>query len=103
MGARADFQTILETILGSNKVYFKPPTDPLDYSSPIIMYKRDWAKSIFATNRAYRHVLRYQVTLISRSADTDSIREALALLPMSTYDRYFTTDNLHHDVFKIFF
>jgi hypothetical protein len=36
--------------------------------------------------------------------DPDSpIVDAVAELPLCTYDRFFTADNLNHDVFNLFF
>jgi len=45
---------------------------------------------------------RYQVTVID--ADPDSIiPEKIEALPMCTFDRQFTADNLYHDVFSLYF
>lgn len=103
MGDRQDLQQILEDILGTRKVYFQPKTNTkIDYSTPVIVYKRDWGRTHFATNRPYRHVKRYQVTYIDGKPD-GSIYDAIAALPMCVYDRFFTADDLNHDVFKLFF
>lgn len=103
MGQRLDLHEILVGILGTPKVYFQPRVNlSLEYSTGIIVYKRDWAMTHFATNRPYRHVKRYQVTYIARNPDS-VIYDAIAALPMCVYDRFFTSDDLNHDVFKLFF
>jgi len=103
MGSRLDLQAILEGILGTRKVYFQPKTNTtIDYSSGVIIYHRDWAMTQFATNRPYRHVLRYQVDYISPKQN-ETVLKALLDLPMCIYDRFHTADDLNHDVFKLFF
>lgn len=103
MGTRLELQEVLEDILGTRNVYFQPKTNTkLDFTTGMIVFKRDWAMSRFANNRPYRHVKRYQVTYIDRNPDS-AIYDAIAALPMCVYDRFFTADDLNHDVFKLFF
>ena len=65
MASRLDLQTILESLLGSQNVYFQPPSD-LQMTYPCIVYKRDNASTEFAGNKPYRYEKRYQVTFIVR-------------------------------------
>lgn len=103
MGDRVDLQDIFEEILGTEKAYFQPPSSlRIDYSTDVIVYHRDWGLTNFASNWPYRHVPRYQVTLISRDPDTPN-RDKILALQTCVYDRFFTVDNLNHDVFKLFF
>jgi hypothetical protein len=84
-----------------DNVYFQPPTNiTLDY--PCIIYKRDYAETEFADNAPYNHVIRYMVTVIDRDPDSD-IPGKIAELPMSLFTRFFTVDNLNHDVYRVFF
>lgn len=69
---------------------------------PCIVYKRDYVTSIFADNNVYRQAKRYSVTAIDRNPDSD-IPDKLAALPLSKFTRYFSADNLHHDVYDIYF
>src|ERR1700754_1601990 len=98
---RTDFQTILEAVLGTPNVYFQPP-DNVEMQYPCIVYKRDNASTDFAGNLPYLIVPRYEVTYMSRTPD-GSVRGKLAKLPMSLFNRYFSADGLHHDVFLIYF
>lgn len=101
MGQRLQLQTLLEDLLGSRNVYFQPPpTISMQY--PAIVYKRDRMDTEFANNKPYKHKKRYQVTVIDRKPDS-TIHEKVAELPMCTYDRFYTADNLNHDVFNLFF
>lgn len=69
---------------------------------PCIVYRRDNSETLFAGNNPYRYVKRYQVTVIDKDPDS-GIPDSLATLPMCTFERFYTADNLNHDVFNIFF
>jgi hypothetical protein len=68
---------------------------------PCIVYERDNASTKYADNLPYRHTVRYQVTLIDRSPDSD-VYDKLAALPLSSFSRHFATSGLNHDVFVIY-
>lgn len=98
---RLELQTILKDILGSDNVYFQPPNG-LQIKYPCIVYSRDDAKTEFANDKPYTYTKRYQVTVIDKNPDSD-IPDKVALLPMCSFNRFFTADNLNHDVFTLFF
>ena len=98
MAPRLELQSLLETI--TEHVYFQPPTNVrLQY--PCIKYSRDSDTSVFANNGNYHHTNRYMVTVIDRDPDS-ALPEAVRTLPMCTFDRFYTADDLNHDVFNIF-
>lgn len=99
MGRRQNLHDLLTTI--TEHVYFQPPAN-VQMEYPCIRYQRDNANTKFAGNAPYRYTQRYQVTIISRNPDND-ILEKVAKLPMCEYQRYFTADNLNHDVFVLYF
>lgn len=98
---RLQLQALLETILGSRNVYFQPPTN-IKLKFPCIVYERDNVTSFHADNAPYRAFLRYKVTVIDRDPDSLIPRE-VAKIPTATFVRFYTADNLNHDVFNIFF
>lgn len=101
MGQRLDLHEILCNILGSRNVYFQPPTG-FKMTYDCIVYKRDKIDSRFAGNRPYTHSNRYSVTVISRDPESP-VPSKLVELPMCVHDRYFTSDNLHHNVFTLYY
>jgi hypothetical protein len=101
MGQRLDLQTLLEGILGSRFVYFQPPAN-VQIQYPCIVYAKDSTDTRFADNSPYRHTKRYQVTVIDRNPDSE-IPDKVAALPMTLFNRWFAADNLHHDVFNVYF
>lgn len=92
---------VLKEVLGTDLVYFQP-SENVEMQYPCIVYKRDLANTEFADNGPYRHHLRYLVTYIDRNPDnivTDKIKN----LPYCRFERFFTADNLNHDVFNLHF
>ena len=101
MAPRLELQSILSNILGSNQVYFQPPPT-VQMTYPCIVYKRDFELPRFADDKPYKHDKRYLVTVIDRNPDS-GIPDKIAALPLCVYDRFYTADDLNHDVFKLFF
>jgi hypothetical protein len=58
--------------------------------------------SEWADGQPYKRGNRYLVTVIDRNPDS-LIPDKVAALPMCVYDRFYTADNLNHNVFKLFF
>jgi len=101
MGTRADFQTLLETLLGSRNVYFQPPpTFQMNY--PCIVYNLDDIDTLFANNVPYKLEKRYSLTVIDRDPDS-LIVDKVASLEKCLFDRHFVNDNLNHYIFIIYY
>lgn len=100
-GRRTLLQSLLEDILGSRNVYYQPPPS-IRMQYPAIVYKRDSDDTKFANNETYRRTKRYQVTVIDLNPDSD-IPDRVAELPLCSFNRFYTADNLNHDVFNLFF
>ena len=98
MASRDDFQTLLESILGSDEVYFQPPSN-IEMSYPAITYTRRFNNS-FADNKVYSQAKRYNVIVMDRNADSPIV-EAISKLPTCTFITHYASDNINHDVFEI--
>lgn len=99
MAPRLQLHDILKTFV--DNVYFQPPANTqLQY--PCIIYSRDFADTKFADNAPYHRTKRYMITVIDRDPDSE-IPDKVGSLPMSTFNRFYTTDDLNHDVFNVFF
>ena len=99
MAPRLELQTLLLTL--APRVYFQPPpTMVMEY--PCIVYNRDNVKTEYADDLPYKHRTRYQVTVIDRDPDSP-IPAKVAALPSALFDRFYTADNLNHDVYQLFF
>lgn len=96
---RVELQAILEML--APNVYFQPPPS-VNMLYPCIVYERNMVSIRHADNKAYDSLKRYQITVIDRNPDSD-IPDKVAALPTSSFDRHFTSDDLNHDVYSIFF
>lgn len=85
----------------SHHVYYQPP-DGLQMKYPALVYEKSSASTQFADDRPYIYTNRYTLTVID--ADPDSlIPDNIGMLPRCTKDRHFVVDNLHHDVFVMYY
>lgn len=101
MAQRLELQAILTDILETDHVYFQPPpTVKMVY--PCIVYHRDYELVEYADDVPYKQRKRYLVTVIDPDPDS-GIPDKVAALPLCVYDRFYTADNLNHDVYKLFF
>ena len=101
MGSRLDLHNVLKDVLGTANVYFQPPeTTKIVY--PCILYKRASVATMYADNAPYGQRKSYQVTVIDRDPDSD-IPDRLAKLSMCKFDRAYTSANLNHYVFNIYY
>ena len=82
-------------------VYFQPPEETkLKY--PCIVYELDDIDAFYADNAPYCFNSRYSLTYITRDPD-DEKRYGIAKLPMCKFDRFFTSDNLNHYTYTIYY
>lgn len=101
MASRLDLQMALETVFGSENVYYQPPAG-LRLSYPCIKYKLSDVSKSSANNKAYRLTKKYQLTVISREPDEPVIMK-LMTWPHCTFDRQYESDNLYHDVLNLYY
>ena len=98
---RLELHNVLLGIMTNGNVYHQPPEN-FKMKYPCIVYERDNDYIFHANNDKYNKRLRYTVTLI----DKDSLSqyfEPILDLPMCSYDRHFTSDDMNHDVFTLYY
>lgn len=101
MRSRLELQTLLEELLGSRNVYYQPPAS-VSMRYPAIVYSRDDYDNKFADNGVYMQTKAYRITVIDKDPDSEYV-DKVAKLPMCSFDRHYTADNLNHDVFTLYF
>lgn len=101
MDRRPNLQTLLETVLGSRNVYFQPPSS-VHIKYPAIIYSRANIENLHANNRVYLGNIAYQLTVVDRDPDSEIV-DKVSQLPKCSFNRHYVADNLHHDVFTIYF
>lgn len=101
MGSRLDLQTKLETLLGSQNVYYQPPAS-VRMNYPAIVYSRSNIDNRHADDDVYMQAYFYEVTVIDEDPDSEIV-ENVSKLPGCRFDRHYTSDNLNHDVFTLYY
>lgn len=98
---RTDLHNVLKSVMGTNAVYYQPPPTLL-MTYPCIRYELSSGDTKFADNNPYKFEKRYTISLIDENPDSVYL-DGIANLKKSSFDRHYTTDNLHHFVFTIYF
>lgn len=101
MDRRLKLHDVLLAINGGKNVYFQPPSN-VQMSYPAIVYKRFGADTKLADNSLYDRTIQYQVTVIDHNPDS-VIPGKVAELNMCVLNRTYAANNLHHDVFNLYY
>ena len=102
MASRLELQNELETILGSDHVYFQPPAS-LRISYPCIIYHLSNIETRKADNKAYLFNNAYEVTYIDKNPDNTFKTLMLEHFEKCRFNRFFASDNLNHYVFILYY
>lgn len=101
MASRIELQSLLERLLGSRNVYYQAPeTVKMEYDA--IRYSKQRIESKYANDAKYSKLNCYEIIVIARKPDHPVIDKLLDL-PYCSYDRYYVSDNLNHDVLTLYF
>lgn len=82
-------------------MYFQPPSS-VHIKYPAIIYSRANIENLHANNRVYLSNIAYQLTVVDRDPDSEIV-DKVSQLPKCSFNRHYVADNLHHDVFTIYF
>lgn len=98
---RIELQKLFEETIKSKNVYYNPPSNlKLKYSC--LVYFLNPSEDMYADDLHYIRNKCYLATYITRDPD-DPIIEELSNLPLCAFERAYSSDNLYHAVFKIYF
>lgn len=101
MASRLNLQLLLENLLGSRNVYFQPP-ESVKMKYPAIVYALEDIDNAYADNGVYSSYRKYSVTVIDEDPDSPFI-DTVATLPTCRFNRHYTSDNLNHWVYSLYF
>lgn len=101
MSDRTSLQTFLEELSESKNVYFDPPAS-VQMKYPAIRYTRKSIDKLVANDATYRLLKPYELIVIDKRSESPLIDKLLAL-PYCSHDRHYKADNLHHDVFTLYY
>lgn len=95
-------QTELESILGSDQVFFQPP-DNVSLTYPCIVYSWSKGSTMHADSRPYLFVPLYDITVIEKDPECPISVRVGKTLRGASYDRGWIIDNLYHNNFVVNF
>jgi len=98
---RIQFHEILVSLLGSENVYFQPPST-MKIKYPCIIYNRNTEFMRHADDGRYADRTCYMVYVIDPDPDSD-IPEKVGYLPLASFDKHYTAENLNHDVYSVYY
>lgn len=101
MASRLNLQLLLENLLGSRNVYFQPP-ESVKMKYPAIVYALEDIDNAYADNGVYSSYRKYSVAVIDEDPDSPFI-DTVAALPTCRFNRHYTSDNLNHWVYSLYF
>lgn len=102
MASWSDLRTELIQITGIKNVYYQPPSN-VRINYPCIRFKLDGADVKYASNTPYRMMVKYQIIYVTNKVDDDMITQLPSQLRYCSFDRQYTSDNLYHYVFEVFY
>lgn len=92
----------LKRILGNSNVYFQPPESiKLKYPCIIYSYQRPDIKK--ANNHLYRLVRNYQLTYVTKEPGSEMADRILNEFEMISMSRVFTSDNMNHYIYSLYY
>ena len=101
MGSRIELQALLEELLGSRNVYFQPP-ESIRMKYPAIVYSLNNIEKFHASNEIHKQNIAYTIAYIDEDPDSENV-EKISKLPYCNFDRFYTSDNLNHYIFTIYY
>ena len=102
MARRLQLHEELCKILGTRNVYFQPP-ESVKLKYDCIVYSVNNREDLRADDIHYRNLVRYEVILMYRDPDSELPEALLNCFTRISHQRHFTSDNVHHDVYTLFY
>ena len=94
-------QELLEKLFECRHVYYQPP-DNLTMEYPAIRYSLSDIDSKYANNKMYVGMKCYDIVVKDKDEDNPVI-EKLLELPYASFNRHYVSDNLNHDIIKLYY
>lgn len=101
MSKRLELHNKLVELFDNDHVYYQPPEN-LKMEYPCIRYSKSDITSRHADNINYVNKTSYEIVVIDKHPD-NAVIEKILELPLSSYDRHYISDNINHDVIRIYY
>lgn len=109
MGTRYQLHNELKSLLGTTdksgneaRCYFQPP-ESINMQYPCFVYSRESPHVLRADNFLYRRTYHYGLTYITYDPDDSMIDEVESHFPMCRLSRSYTSDQLNHYYYDLYY
>ena len=92
---------MLEELMDSEHVYFRPPSSNV-IETPAIIYNTKKRDQKYANNKTYISKKAYELIFIDWNPDNELV-ETIANLSYCTHERSYASDNNYHEVFTLYY
>lgn len=99
--SRLQLHDELTAIEGVVKAYYQPD-ETVNLLYPCVIYKKTGRSAQFANNSVYKKLYEYKITVVDRDPDS-LIPERIEDFQFCTVDRPFTSNNLYHNNFTLYY
>lgn len=101
---RRALHTILTELLGSTNVYFQPPSNVL-MKYPCFLYNQSPLYNLRADDKNYLYMGHYSLTYIDSNVERAMAMKMKILDSFEhiSFERNFTSENLNHDVYNLYY
>lgn len=83
-------------------VYFQPPANiKMDY--PCIVYRKTDKRNEYGNDKIYLSRQQYSITVIEKDPDSPVADNMERYFTHTAITDYYTADNLHHTILKLFY
>lgn len=102
MASRLNLHEEFCDILANRNAYFNPP-ESLKMDFPGIRYSLSGKNINRANDKNYKSINKYQVILIDYDPESIYVDKIMNRFQMCSFDRWYTSNNLNHFVFTIYY
>ncbi len=102
MASRLELHNELCGLLGSDHVYFQPPSS-VRLVYPCIIYHLSNIQDRRADDMAYTLTNGYEVMYIDKNPDNTMKTQMIEHFQKCRFNRFYTADNLNHYVFVLYY
>lgn len=99
---RLQLHSDLVNLLGTDNVYFQPPSN-INIKYPCIIYSLDNIEATKADNTVYSRTVKYRLTYVDAKPTSIMVDNLSKLSPKIRFIRHYVVDNLNHYVFTIYY
>lgn len=101
MDQQVKLKQFLKSVIGSATLYIQPPST-IKMTYPCLICKLDAMDKKYADNKTYRKTNRYSLMYITKDSNDPNI-DNIGILPMCRFDRAYTSNNLYHNSYELYF